>query len=134
MLHLLVHGEQPVDACKKVLASITIPSELREVIEKAPSLKREELGNSGWVRDTLASVTWGLVNTRSFEEALVQVVNLGRDADTAGSVVGALAGALYGLEGIPQRWQDALNAEWPIHSGKYMHAADFITLADNLAM
>ena len=132
MLHLMIHGAQPAEACERVMAAITIPEELREVIEKAPRRKREELCNSGWVRHTLESVIWGLLNTQSFEDALIQVINLGHDADTAGSVVGALAGAAYGMEGIPQRWQDALNAEWPIHSGKFLRAADFIKIADQL--
>jgi len=60
------------------------------------------------VRHTLESTVWGLLITDSFEEAVVQVVNLGRDADTAGAVVGALAGAAYGLEAIPARWRDAV--------------------------
>ncbi len=35
-------------------------------------------------------------------------VNLGDDADTGGAVTGQLAGALYGRNGIPQRWRDKL--------------------------
>jgi ADP-ribosyl-[dinitrogen reductase] hydrolase len=45
-----------------------------------------------------------LMVTRSFEEALVEVVNLGGDADSAGAILGAMAGAHYGLEAIPDRW------------------------------
>ncbi|MBU0495438.1 MAG: ADP-ribosylglycohydrolase family protein [Chloroflexi bacterium] len=75
------------------------------------------MANSGWVRHTLESAAWGLLTTDSFEAAVVQVVNLGNDADTAGAVVGALAGAAYGLAGIPARWRDALRGEWPLRSG-----------------
>lgn len=45
-----------------------------------------------------------LLTTDSFEEAVVEVVNLGGDADSAGAIVGALAGAHYGAEAIPERW------------------------------
>jgi ADP-ribosyl-[dinitrogen reductase] hydrolase len=45
-----------------------------------------------------------LLTTDSFEEALVEVVNLGGDADSAGAILGALAGAHYGIEAIPARW------------------------------
>ena len=31
-------------------------------------------------------------------------MNLGDDADTTGAVYGQLAGAYYGLRGIPDRW------------------------------
>jgi ADP-ribosylglycohydrolase len=45
-----------------------------------------------------------LMTTDSIEEALVDVVNLGGDADTAGAILGAFAGAHYGLGEIPHRW------------------------------
>ena len=43
------------------------------------------------------------VTTRSFEEAILDVVNLGGDADTAGAILGAMAGAHYGDDAIPDR-------------------------------
>jgi ADP-ribosyl-[dinitrogen reductase] hydrolase len=47
---------------------------------------------------------------RSFEDALVIAVNLGGDTDTVGAMVGALAGARFGLTAIPGRWLDELRA------------------------
>ena len=44
----------------------------------------------------------------------MQVVNLGNDADTAGAVVGAIAGAAYGLSQIPKRWVSVLRGEFPL--------------------
>jgi ADP-ribosyl-[dinitrogen reductase] hydrolase len=35
-------------------------------------------------------------------------VNLGDDADTTGAIFGQLAGAYYGLAGIPQTWRECL--------------------------
>jgi ADP-ribosyl-[dinitrogen reductase] hydrolase len=32
-------------------------------------------------------------------------VNLGDDADTTGAIYGQIAGAFYGLPGIPMSWQ-----------------------------
>jgi ADP-ribosyl-[dinitrogen reductase] hydrolase len=92
-----------------------------------------DLKNTGWVRHSIESALWAVQTTRSFEEALVKVVNLGNDADTAGCLTGALAGALYGLHNIPQRWRQALHGEYPIRSGKLWFEADFIRLADDLA-
>ena len=46
----------------------------------------------------------------SFEQALVTAVNLGGDTDTVGAMVGALAGARFGLSAIPSRWLDDLRA------------------------
>jgi ADP-ribosylglycohydrolase len=45
-----------------------------------------------------------LMTTDSIEEALIEVINLGGDADTAGAILGAFAGAHYGVRGIPHRW------------------------------
>ena len=45
----------------------------------------------------------------SFEECLVRVVNRGGDADTTGAIAGQLAGALYGVHGIPNRWLKKLD-------------------------
>ncbi|WZP00092.1 ADP-ribosylglycohydrolase family protein [Isosphaeraceae bacterium EP7] len=49
-----------------------------------------------------------LLTTESLEDALVDVINLGGDADTAGAILGALAGACYGPQEIPTRWLDRL--------------------------
>ena len=46
--------------------------------------------------------------TESLEEALTEVVNLGGDADSAGAILGALAGAHYGVDAIPERWLASL--------------------------
>jgi ADP-ribosyl-[dinitrogen reductase] hydrolase len=113
------------------MAAVTGP--LQAVIRQAPERQREELLNSGWVRHTLESAVWGLLTTGSFEEAVVQVVNLGQDADTAGAVVGALAGAAYGLHAIPARWRAELHGEWPLRSGAHWTVSDLVDLADRLA-
>jgi ADP-ribosylglycohydrolase len=49
-----------------------------------------------------------LMTTEGFEEALIEVVNLGGDTDSAGAILGALAGAYYGVDAIPARWLTAL--------------------------
>lgn len=115
------------------LGQVDFPGEARSVIEGASHRSRSELANSGWVRHTLESAVWGLSSTESFEEAVVQVVNLGRDADTAGAVAGALAGAAYGLSAIPARWRAGLRGEWPLGSGSEWDEARLVALADRLA-
>ena len=35
-------------------------------------------------------------------------VNLGNDADTTGAIYGQLAGAYYGIDGIPEEWVERL--------------------------
>jgi ADP-ribosyl-[dinitrogen reductase] hydrolase len=49
-----------------------------------------------------------LLVTESFDEALTEIVNLGGDTDTSGAILGAMAGAHYGVDAIPKRWLDEL--------------------------
>jgi ADP-ribosyl-[dinitrogen reductase] hydrolase len=128
----LMHGVPPAEAVEEALDAASVRDPLRAVIEEAPSRWRVELQNTGWVRHTLETAVWGLLTTDSFEETVVQVVNLGGDADTAGAVAGAMAGVAYGLEGIPARWRDALQGEWPLQSGRRWTAREFVELADRL--
>ena len=109
-----------------------MPELLRAAIQAAPSKRREELLNSGWVRHTAESAVWGLLTTDSFGEAIVQVANLGGDADSAAAVTGALAGAAYGLEAIPPDWRETLRGEYPLGSKRAWNAARLVDLADRL--
>lgn len=70
---------------------------------------REMIKSTGYVIDTLEAALWADANASSFEEALILAVNLGGDADTIGAVTGQIAGARYGLSGIPQKWLDVLH-------------------------
>jgi ADP-ribosyl-[dinitrogen reductase] hydrolase len=51
-----------------------------------------------------------LFSTDNFEDCLVGTVNQGGDADTTGALVGMLAGAVYGVKGIPKRWLKKLDS------------------------
>lgn len=60
--------------------------------------------STAYVVDTMQTVLHFLFVTSSFEECLVATVNQGGDADTTGAIVGAIAGAYYGIEAIPREW------------------------------
>lgn len=68
----------------------------------------DELRASGYVKDTFTCAMWAARNTNSFEECLIHTVNRRGDADTTGAVAGQIAGAMYGLSGIPERWLEKL--------------------------
>jgi ADP-ribosyl-[dinitrogen reductase] hydrolase len=65
---------------------------------------------SAYVVDTMQTVLHHFFRSRSFEDCLVNTVNQGGDADTAGAIVGAIAGAYYGLDAIPKRWLKKLDS------------------------
>ena len=60
--------------------------------------------SSAFVVETVQTVFHYLFSTDTFEQCLIGTVNQGGDADTTGALAGMLAGALYGVEGIPKRW------------------------------
>lgn len=72
------------------------------------ALPEEAVKSSGYVVDTLECAVWCLLNTGSYSECVLKAVNFGNDTDTAACVAGALAGILYGYEGIPLKWRSTL--------------------------
>jgi ADP-ribosyl-[dinitrogen reductase] hydrolase len=80
-----------------------------------------QVKGDGYVLDTLEAALWAWHTFSTFEQGLVEVINLGEDTDTTGAVYGQLAGAWYGLSGIPERWH-----------GKVWRRGEIIALADAL--
>jgi len=67
-----------------------------------------EIRGSGYVVHTLEAALWALHRAHTFREGALLAVNLGEDADTTGAVYGQLAGALFGLSGVPNTWIERL--------------------------
>ena len=59
--------------------------------------------------DCLEASLWCFVRSDSFAEAVLMAVNLGDDTDTTGAVCGQIAGAFYGVGGIPREWREQLH-------------------------
>lgn len=57
---------------------------------------------------TLAVVRRSIFGATSFKEAVLRAVNEGGDADVYGAATGQLAGAAFGVDGIPSAWLSAL--------------------------
>lgn len=64
----------------------------------------DEVFSTGYVVHTLEAAIWCLVNTKTYEDAILRAVNLGDDTDTVAAVVGGLAGLYYCAEAIPAEW------------------------------
>ncbi len=58
----------------------------------------------------ITSIYITLTNT-AFENALLEMLQLGGDSDSTCAMAGAMAGALYGKDQIPARWYDSLVAK-----------------------
>jgi ADP-ribosyl-[dinitrogen reductase] hydrolase len=107
IVHLL-NGAKAADAIELGYnACPTVSDGFRERVRRAMQ-PVNETSPTGWVLDTLEVALWSFLHTSTYELAVVDAVNRGADADTVGAVVGALAGAHYGLSAIPERWLSAL--------------------------
>ena len=67
-------------------------------------LSEEKINSSGYVLETLEASIWCLLTTGTYSEAVLKAVNLGNDTDTTAAVAGGLAGLLYGIDAIPEKW------------------------------
>ena len=103
--HALEHGKERL--LDDIVTKIEQP-DVRKAVTTVAHMGIEDVVPSTFVLDTLQAALWCFLNADSFEEALVDAVNLGGDADTVGAVCGSMAGACYGLEAIPQRWREPL--------------------------
>ena len=63
---------------------------------------------SGYVVDSLWSARAAVLGTTTFEECLRRAVAFGNDTDTTAAIAGGVAGAMYGLTGIPMTWRSQL--------------------------
>lgn len=66
---------------------------------------------SGYIVETLQAVFEALDGSDGFRDTLCDVVNRGGDADTTGAILGMIAGALWGVDAIPQAWRRALDPQ-----------------------
>ncbi len=78
------------------------------VIRDAAGRAYDEVRSGGFVLETLGAAFWAIAHRDSAEEAIVAAVSMGDDTDTTGAVAGALAGAHYGVEALPERWRSVL--------------------------
>ncbi|MEK4009240.1 ADP-ribosylglycohydrolase family protein [Paenibacillus sp. FSL H3-0333] len=67
-----------------------------------------QIQGSGYVVESLEAALWAFHKSDSFAEGALLAVNLGNDADTTGAIYGQIAGAYYGLSGIPAEWSRKL--------------------------
>ena len=76
---------------------------------------------TGYIISALEAALWALRSTRTFKDGVLAAVNLGDDADTTAAIYGQLAGAIYGVDAIPQKWREQI-----------VMREEILTLADRL--
>lgn len=119
------HGAQEAIECSQLFAlqlraallgegkaAILATAPLAPLSEKVAGLARgdyaskpiERIKGSGYCVESLEAALWCFAHTESFEQAVLAATNLGDDADTTAAICGQIAGAFYGVDGIPAGW------------------------------
>lgn len=113
-----------LDACEAwavILRAVILGADVADAIEQAKLLdypepigpiiagswqgkSRSEISSSGYVVHSLEAALWCNARGASFREIVLLAANLGDDADTVAAIAGQLAGARFGIEGIPDEW------------------------------
>jgi ADP-ribosyl-[dinitrogen reductase] hydrolase len=64
----------------------------------------DDYDGGGYVVDSLRVALHAFRACETFEDGALRAVNVGGDADTNGAIFGQIAGAFFGMRGIPDRW------------------------------
>ncbi|WP_299437517.1 ADP-ribosylglycohydrolase family protein [uncultured Aquimarina sp.] len=114
---LLLNGRdkfEAYEAIKKPILDFAIENEFnpkeitlfsRILEEDISKQDRFNIKGTGYVLRTLEASFWCLLNSESYEEAVLKAVNLGEDTDTTAAVTGGLTGLYYGYDAIPETWK-----------------------------
>jgi ADP-ribosyl-[dinitrogen reductase] hydrolase len=100
----LLDGFTATEAIEWALDQPDLHDQVRARLEGAAGQTLGALRPTGYVLDTLEIAAWAILQPATLEEILIEVVNLGDDADTTGAVAGGLLGVRDGANSIPERW------------------------------
>lgn len=66
--------------------------------------KENEIDSDAYVIHSLEASIWAFLNNDSYQNTVLNAVNLGIDTDTNAAIAGSLAGFYYGYDNIPYYW------------------------------
>ena len=62
------------------------------------NLDEEEISSDPYVVNTLETVIYSSLNTKSYDEAILKCINFSKDTDTTSAICGGLCGIYYGID------------------------------------
>lgn len=129
LVRVALAGDDPLDAVKATLGAVHPDHRPRYTTVLAPDWHPDQATEfNGAVWPCLGSAVWALRTTTSYETAVRAAIDLGGDTDTVAAVTGGLAGAVYGVAAIPERWTAPLHVPLPGFAGRVLTAADLADL------
>jgi ADP-ribosyl-[dinitrogen reductase] hydrolase len=111
----LIRGLTPLDALYEVYTNprLGLCAAVKEALRVDPDLTPSPatLYTGGFVLDSLRCAVWAVQQGQPAEDSLIQLVNLGHDADTTGAIAGGLLGVRWGASCWPWRWVGKLETQ-----------------------
>ena len=130
LMRVALDGGDPLAAIPSALAAVADEHRDRWAAVLAPEWTPADATESnGAVWPTLGQAVWALRHGRDFADVMRLVIDLGGDTDTVAAVAGGLAGAVFGMGGIPSRWASAVHGRVPGHGDQVWRLADLQQLA-----
>jgi ADP-ribosyl-[dinitrogen reductase] hydrolase len=90
---------------KEMKVDATLQKTIVNASENAPADYKE---NEGWVLLAFQNALFQLLHAPDFEQGVIDTVRRGGDTDTNGCICGALLGAVWGREAVPERWVEKI--------------------------
>lgn len=130
--------EAACDEAKRSSVVAPVADALRKALERPPE---DFQTHQGWVLIALQNAFYQLLHALDLEEGVVQTVMAGGDTDTNAAIAGALLGAVYGREAIPQQWLSSILTCRPLPKSGSSHPrlmefwpVDVLRLAERLLL
>lgn len=98
---------EPVAERRDPTSRVTLGDRMRAVghhlHDPAPAVIGQLFYSGGYVLETMPAVLWAFIREyRDPAAVLAAAITVGHDTDTVGAMAGTLAGALHGVEALPQ--------------------------------
>lgn len=133
LVRVALAGDDPLAALPETLGEVHADHRPRWAAVLAPDWHpalATEFNGAVW--PCLGTALWALRTTDTFEAALAAAVDVGGDTDTVAAVTGGLAGAVYGIDAVPDRWTGLLHVPLPGHGDRVLRTPDLLILAEQL--
>ena len=110
--HAVQSGVQAINLYRQILAwakESGVDANLLQSIKNAEDQPVSDfVHHQGWVLIAFQNALWQLVHAENLEEAVIATVMGGGDTDTNAAICGALLGAVYGKDAIPEQWLNTI--------------------------
>jgi ADP-ribosyl-[dinitrogen reductase] hydrolase len=109
MILAALSGASKEEILSPTLYHGSLVPEIHEIADGSYKRKNPPaIASTGYVVKSLEAALWAFYRSDTFEKGALLAANLGDDADTTAAVYGQLAGAMYGVDGIPAKWLEKL--------------------------